>query len=96
VDKIQTKTGVKDRTASFWIQQMIDKARQLQQDRLTTEATRDPRLNNKKIKGPDRESIKESIKDAVQKEVFEWVLTQPWERYDRLPQNSRLSPCPLN
>jgi hypothetical protein len=89
VDKIQTATGVKDRTATFWIQQMIDKSRQLQQDRLTTESTRDPRLNDKKIKGPSRELIKESIKDTIQDEVFQWVLTQPRERYERLSPDSR-------
>lgn len=71
---------------------MIDKVRQLQQDRLTTKATRDPRLNDKKIKGPDRELIKEGIKDTIQQEVFDWVLTQPPDRYGRLPQNSRSSP----
>jgi hypothetical protein len=73
---------------------MIDKARQLQKDRLSTEVTRDPRLNDKKLKGQDREAIKEGIKDAIQREVFEWVLTQPPDRYNNLPQNSRSSPQP--
>lgn len=91
VDKIQTNTRVKDLMANFWILQMIDRACQLQQDCLTTKMTRDPCLNDKKIKGPAWESIKDGIKDVIQQEVFEWVLTQPQERYDCLPQNSCVS-----
>ncbi|KDR77189.1 hypothetical protein GALMADRAFT_267364 [Galerina marginata CBS 339.88] len=90
VDNIQTETGVKDKTALFWIQQMIDKARIIHQARLFTPATRDPRLNDPKIKGPPRELIKTEIKIEVQRELFQWVITQPADRYARLDENSPL------
>lgn len=47
VDKIQTETGVKDKTATFWIQKVMEKAHQMQQDQLYNELTRDQRLSDR-------------------------------------------------
>ncbi|EPQ51029.1 hypothetical protein GLOTRDRAFT_108312 [Gloeophyllum trabeum ATCC 11539] len=46
VDTIQTRTGVKDKITSFWIDQCIAQARSLQSDRLSDDTTRDPRLKD--------------------------------------------------
>jgi hypothetical protein len=85
VDKIQTETGVKDKTATFWIQKVMEKARQMQQDQLYNELTRDQRLSDRRTKGAERDRIKLDIKKTIQNQLFEWVLTQPSERYERLP-----------
>jgi hypothetical protein len=93
VDKEQTKTGVKDVTACHWIQILIEKARQLQHDRIKNEATRDPRLNDRKFKGREREAIINGLKDKIQQELFDWVVTQPPDCYAKLAATSRLSPA---
>ncbi|EDR05872.1 uncharacterized protein LACBIDRAFT_329329 [Laccaria bicolor S238N-H82] len=85
VDTLQTKTGVKDRTAIYWIQQLVDKAREMQQDHLYKPGIRDARLDDRRIKGPEREAIKAGIKTDIQKELYEWVFTQPAERYEEIP-----------
>ncbi|KAF8149044.1 hypothetical protein B0H34DRAFT_679361 [Crassisporium funariophilum] len=84
VDTLQTKTGVKDRMAVYWIQQLVNKARETQQDRLYTPGVRDAQLDNCKIKGVEQEAIKASITADIQKELYEWVFTQPAERYTEI------------
>ena len=90
VDKEQMKMGVKDVTACHWVQILIEKARQLQNDRIKNEATRDPRLNNRRIKGPEHEAIINGLKDKIQQELFDWVITQPPNHYAKLAPTSRL------
>ncbi|KAK7040964.1 hypothetical protein R3P38DRAFT_3452826 [Favolaschia claudopus] len=84
VDEFQTSTGVKDKTALFWIEKLILKARELQQERFKT----DPRLKDKKIKGDARKAIKIRIKDHIQWQLYSWVLLQPADRVEKLPRNS--------
>ena len=90
VDKEQTKTGVKDVTACHWVQILIEKVRQLQHDHIKSEDTRDPRLNNWKIKGPGCEAIINGLKDKIQQEFFDWVITQPPNCYAKLAPTSCL------
>ncbi|KAF8147592.1 hypothetical protein K438DRAFT_1910535 [Mycena galopus ATCC 62051] len=55
VEALQTETGVKDKIATHWIGLLIEKAREVQKERVYNHATRDPRLNDKNIKGEPRE-----------------------------------------
>ncbi|KAF7420749.1 hypothetical protein PC9H_011267 [Pleurotus ostreatus] len=77
VTKIQTETGVKDRIAQFWIHQLIPKSRQLQEDRLYNAVTRDPHLNDRKFKGPERDAFKAKIQADIEAELFQWLVEQP-------------------
>lgn len=88
IEEIQTTTGVKDTLASFWIKQLIDKSREQQRIRISDPQTRDPRLQNIKLKGADRESVKNELKQAIQGELFCWVIQQPPESYSALPPGS--------
>ncbi|KAF8525879.1 hypothetical protein BU17DRAFT_74293 [Hysterangium stoloniferum] len=88
IDKIQTSTGVKDKTVLFWIQKIIEKANLMQRDQLYTSATRDQQLNDHQYKGLEREAIKVEIKKVIQQQLFEWVLTQPPKRYKQLSAES--------
>ncbi|KII82864.1 hypothetical protein PLICRDRAFT_120152 [Plicaturopsis crispa FD-325 SS-3] len=90
VDKIQTETGVKDSIATFWIEKLITKAREMQKVKLTDLSTRDPRLNDHKVKGKARQAIILSLKHEIRDELFNWLLCQTPERYAQLPLDSPL------
>jgi hypothetical protein len=51
-------------------------------------AARDPRLNDKTLKNELRDTVKPKIIDSIQQEAFDWVLTQPLDRYEALPKDS--------
>ena len=51
-------------------------------------ATKDFRLKGKLEPG-ERKKIKETIRSELSAEVYCWVIQQPPERYDKLPQDSR-------
>ncbi|KAJ7892224.1 hypothetical protein B0H13DRAFT_1625696 [Mycena leptocephala] len=85
VDAIQTRTGVKDKTAVFWIDQLIEKARAFQNERITDPRTRDRRLNDSSLTALSKAEIKSEIKLQIQTELFNWVIMQPPERYAQLP-----------
>ncbi|KAJ7792622.1 hypothetical protein B0H14DRAFT_3094163 [Mycena olivaceomarginata] len=74
VEVLQTESGVKDKIAMHWIEQLIEKARAINQERVFNHDTRDARLNDSKIKGPAREKIKQEIIDKTQEELFAWIL----------------------
>ncbi|KAJ6617785.1 hypothetical protein B0H10DRAFT_2189857 [Mycena sp. CBHHK59/15] len=77
-------TGVKDKTALFWIEKLIVKARETQKGRFNT----DPRLKNKNLKGDARKAVKTRIRDLIQWELYNWVILQPEDRAAKLPKNS--------
>ncbi|KAF7349037.1 hypothetical protein MVEN_01425300 [Mycena venus] len=87
-----SESGVKDKIAMHWIEQLIEKARGINQERVFNHDTRDPRLNDSKIKGPAREKIKQEILDKVQEELFTWVIIQPPDRYAKLDDLSKETP----
>ncbi|KAJ7135192.1 hypothetical protein C8R43DRAFT_894348, partial [Mycena crocata] len=87
VEALYQKTGVKDKIAVHWIGLLIEKARELQQERVFNRETRDPRLNDPRIKGDERVDIKQGIIDAIQEELYAWVLLQPEEGLDGESRN---------
>ncbi|KAF8144015.1 hypothetical protein K438DRAFT_2103021 [Mycena galopus ATCC 62051] len=92
VEVLQTESGVKDKIAMHWIEQLIEKAREINQERVFNRDTRDPRLNDSKIKGPARETIKQELLDRIQEELFAWVIIQPPDRYAKLDEDSKKTP----
>ncbi|KAJ6560926.1 hypothetical protein B0H10DRAFT_1966768 [Mycena sp. CBHHK59/15] len=83
VSAIQTRPSVKDEMAVFWMEQLVEKARNLQQERINDPRTR--RLRDKHPTGEAREDVKSEIKAKIQAELFDWVIMQPPERYAKLP-----------
>ncbi|KAJ6549107.1 hypothetical protein DFH09DRAFT_1262788 [Mycena vulgaris] len=92
VEQLQTESGVKDKIAVHWIELLVEKARSVQKDRVYNRETRDPRLNDTKIKGEAREEIKQAIIDEIQAELYAWVILQPADRYEKLDAESRNNP----
>ncbi|KAJ7758185.1 hypothetical protein DFH07DRAFT_772651 [Mycena maculata] len=89
VELLQTESGVKDKIAAHWIQLLTEKARAMQKAQVFNRDTRDPRLNDSKIKGEARDDIKQSIIDAIQEELYSWVILQPQDQYAKLGEESR-------
>ena len=90
VSDLQTETGIKDRTAQYWIDRALGRSSELMQQRFHEPETQDPRLQQK-LKPEERKQIKEMIHSEISAEVTHWVIEQPPERYNKLPQDSRKS-----
>jgi len=88
VSELQTQTGVKDRTAQYWIDRALERSSKLMQKRINESVTRDPRLKGK-LEPDERKRLKETIRSEISAEVYGWVIQQPPERYNKLPQDSR-------
>ena len=67
---LQTETGIKDKISIYWLDQLVPRAQAMQK-------THDSRLNDKRIKNEARVAVKEEITKAIQKELWDWVVTQP-------------------
>ncbi|KAH9947866.1 hypothetical protein B0H21DRAFT_851701, partial [Amylocystis lapponica] len=63
VASLQTLSGVKDKLAEHWIQELISRAREMQRVRITSVETRDPRL--KALKNEAREQTHPSLISSV-------------------------------
>ncbi|KAJ6521748.1 hypothetical protein B0H10DRAFT_1975099 [Mycena sp. CBHHK59/15] len=79
--KIQTDTGVKDKSS-------LERARKIQQEQIYNPDTRDPPLNDHKIKGEERAEIKQALVTEIQEELYTWVIMQPTKHYDKLNSES--------
>ncbi|KAL1940336.1 hypothetical protein VTO73DRAFT_8908 [Trametes versicolor] len=88
VAEMQTESGVKDPLAEYWIQKLILLAREKQQVRIRNPATRDPRLNPRRIL--NRPAIVAEIEAEIQEELVRWLVTQPDADFQRLPPDSAL------
>lgn len=90
VSDLQTETGVKDRTAQYWIDRALERSSELMRKRVNELETQDSRLKVK-LKPGERKQIKETIQSEISMEVYRWVIEQPPERYSKLPHDSRTS-----
>ncbi|KAJ7836514.1 hypothetical protein B0H13DRAFT_1913006 [Mycena leptocephala] len=86
LDMLYKSTGVKDKIAQYWIAQLLDKAKVAHQEKLSNRDTRDPELNNPNCKGLARSTLKERIKNRIQRDLWDWVVQQPNE-FILLPEN---------
>ncbi|KAJ7831753.1 hypothetical protein B0H14DRAFT_2592432 [Mycena olivaceomarginata] len=93
VEQLQTDSGVKDKIAVRWMELLLEKSRAVQKERVYNRDTRNPRLNDPKIKGEPRAEIKQAILDAIQEELYTWVIMQPAERYEKLDQETPFEEC---
>lgn len=66
----------------------MTRSKEEKKTRISDEATRDTRLNNKNLKGNDRKLIKIRIEREIQEELWNWVLKQPAESYSCLAENN--------
>jgi DNA mismatch repair ATPase MutS len=87
VTNLSTENGVKDSIAEFWIPQLIQKANKEQHDRIDNEMTRDRRLNAKLTQRQARD-LKIEIKKEIQRDLIQWLITQPKDHYQSLPASS--------
>ncbi|KAF9779424.1 hypothetical protein BJ322DRAFT_1167239 [Thelephora terrestris] len=87
VSDLQTETGIKDRTAQYWIDRALERSSELMRQRLHEPETKDPRLGGK-LKPDERKQIKQMIHSEVSAEVRRWVIEQPPERFNEIPQES--------
>ena len=85
---LQTNTGIKDKTAQFWINQLLKRSSNLITNRVTDSTTRDSRLNNRSCTTVEKQHIREALKSQIQQETYDWLLTQPKEKWDKLPEES--------
>ncbi|KAI0747423.1 hypothetical protein BC629DRAFT_1685614 [Irpex lacteus] len=90
VEKMQTSSGIKDPIAQKWIDQLLHRARLLHHERITSTATQDPRLRDRKLKGPARTAVRNEIIKNIEEELMEWLTMQPADRYEKLPNDSPL------
>ena len=92
VTEFQTETGIKDRTAQYWIDQALERSSKLIRKRTNGSETQDPRLKGKLEPG-EQKQIKATIQSETAAEVYRWVIEQPPERYAKLPQDSGEFKC---
>ncbi|KAI0643901.1 hypothetical protein C8Q79DRAFT_914884, partial [Trametes meyenii] len=79
VSNLQTRSGVKDPLAKYWIQKLLLLAREKQYIQIKNPLTRDPRLNGRCI--ANRATIIEEIEKDIQDELMRWLVTQPDENF---------------
>lgn len=81
---MQTYTGVKDKTAEYWINIIIKKSRDLQQERISSAETRDVHLDAPHLnQDPEaRQAIKATIVSEIQQELCDWLVQQPPHSYN--------------
>lgn len=71
VDVMHTNSGIKDKTAAFWIDQLLERAKSEQHTRIVNPETQDLRLKEKGTTVKEREAIRSVIKHEIQAEIFE-------------------------
>ncbi|KAG6819456.1 hypothetical protein H0H93_011666 [Arthromyces matolae] len=88
VESAVTQTGVKDKIAQYWINQILPKAQEEIKLRTSpSEPTCDRRLLNKTLKGDARKAVKDGIIHDVQNEMWNWIISQPASSYQELAEH---------
>lgn len=85
---MQTQSGIKDKTAQYWIDILIKKARAMQHERITAAATRDPRLNDSHLDRDAKQAMKTTVMGEIQQELHDWLVQQPPRNFAELPPDS--------
>ncbi|KAI8974881.1 hypothetical protein BD414DRAFT_517477 [Trametes punicea] len=75
IESLQTKTGIKDKTAQHWIDILVPMAHDMQQSH----------LHNVHLRQDDHKAIREEIKKEIQTELFSWLVRQPAHAFAALP-----------
>lgn len=88
--ELRAQSGVKDKIAEHWIPILLAKSLTLKTQRIRNVTTRDPRLNNRLLEGPELELVKQDIMRGIQQELMDWLYTQPFHSYSALPISSRM------
>lgn len=88
VTALQTETGVKDKIPQFWIDHLILKAWELQTTHIRNRETCNIHLKNWNLKGEAWKVVKQEICEAIQRELYTWLLKQPECYWNALPSDS--------
>ena len=89
VSDLQTETCIKDKTAQFWVDQVLEWSLGQVTNRVTNSTTRDSWLGNHAYSAEQKQEIQDLLKSRIQEETYNWLLTQPKEKWDELPEQSR-------
>jgi hypothetical protein len=89
VSDLQKVTGIKDKTSQFWIEQALKRSSELVATRIKNSQTRDPRLNNSRCPTEQKKTIRKELVQKIKEQTFAWLTSQPSERWEKLPENSR-------
>ncbi|THU95803.1 hypothetical protein K435DRAFT_819604 [Dendrothele bispora CBS 962.96] len=89
VQSTMSASGIKDKIAQYWIDQLLLRSKLLRQERIKNEDTRDQRLNSKSLKGARRKALKDEIVEDIARECWDWVLKQPARTYEKLATDDR-------
>jgi len=95
VSDLQTETGIKDKTAQFWIGQALKRSSDLVRVKVTDSSTRDLRLNSRHCSKEEKKQIREILKSGIQEETYKWLITQPESKWNQLPDGSCMSLLPI-
>ena len=91
VEQRQTKSGIKDAVAQYWIDQLLTRGRVLRYQLLTDPSTRDCRLNSRQLRGnlKELEAVRTDVMQRIEREQLAWLVQQPPHRFVALPADSR-------
>jgi len=89
VSDLQTETGIKDKTAQFWIDQALKRSSDFVTARITNSTTRDARLNNSRVPKEQKQAIRKELAGRIKEETLAWLVSQPKERWEKLSKDSR-------
>lgn len=96
VIELQTETGIKDKTAQFWIELALKRSSEQITEKVTDSTTRDPRLNDRSRPTDQKEVIREQLRSKIQEETHDWLVTQPSKKWNELPGDSRECSVQIN
>ncbi|TFK34493.1 hypothetical protein BDQ12DRAFT_763286 [Crucibulum laeve] len=82
-----TRTGIKDKIALFWIDQLIAKAKDMRKQRLTDIGILEVRQKYAELEKVPRQVIKNRIGFDIQVELWEWLIQQPNDSFRTLKDN---------
>ncbi|TEB15367.1 hypothetical protein FA13DRAFT_1876169 [Coprinellus micaceus] len=85
-----TQSGVKDKISQYWIDRLLQMAKEKHTVMLKNRSTRDPRLNEVIPVREDRKRLVNGIKRGIQTDLWNWLVKQPAESYAKLAPSDPL------